>query len=123
MPSQIEPSVIPKVEERYFHIRTTGPESYGREGTVYFRRNKTARNLWDVGVSILNPKDNFCRATGRSAARRHCLVALQKFGTSKWQELDTGLFLVDQTPTMELALECFRDEIREVLPQVAEKFL
>ena len=46
-------------EEQYFHI-----EQYG---TVFFRKEN---NMWAATAAYRNPKDNFCRRTGRNLARR-----------------------------------------------------
>lgn len=46
-------------EEQYFHIE--------QEGTVFFRREF---GVWAAAAAYRNPKDNFCRRTGRNIARR-----------------------------------------------------
>ena len=46
-------------EEQYFHVE--------QQGTVFFRKE---HGLWSGTVAYRNPKDNFCRRTGRNVARR-----------------------------------------------------
>lgn len=46
-------------EEQFFHV--------GQEGTVFFRKEN---GFWSASASFRNPKDNFCRRTGRNIARR-----------------------------------------------------
>lgn len=46
-------------EEQYFHVE--------QEGTVFFRKEN---GIWAATVAFRNPKDNFCRRTGRNIARR-----------------------------------------------------
>lgn len=46
-------------EEQYFHVE--------QDGTVFFRKEN---GIWAATVAFRNPKDNFCRRTGRNIARR-----------------------------------------------------
>ena len=46
-------------EEQFFHVN--------QEGTVFFRKE---HGIWTATVAFRNPKDNFCRRTGRNVARR-----------------------------------------------------
>lgn len=46
-------------EEQFFHVE--------QEGTVFFRKE---HGMWSATVAYRNPKDNFCRRTGRNVARR-----------------------------------------------------
>ena len=46
-------------EEQFFHVE--------QQGTVFFRKE---HGIWTATVAYRNPKDNFCRRTGRNIARR-----------------------------------------------------
>lgn len=52
-------------EEKYFHIRDR--DDGGSDGTVFFRKEG---EQWYGSAALCHEKDNFCRRTGRSIARR-----------------------------------------------------
>lgn len=46
-------------EEQYFHVE--------QHGTVFFRKEN---GIWAATAAFCDPKDRFCRRTGRNLARR-----------------------------------------------------
>ena len=57
-------------EEKFFHIGPIGTNKKSYNGaTVFMRREDDF--LWYASVALCSSQDQFCRRTGRSAARRN----------------------------------------------------
>lgn len=53
--------------ERFFHMQFDHPKYRG--ATVFAREE--GPGVWQSAIALCSVQDNFCRATGRTQARRH----------------------------------------------------